>query len=41
MEAWFLFWVVVLYTGFTLFALMSVYVIIWGFRDIKRMLREL
>ena len=41
MEAWFLFWTVVLYTGITLFALMSVYVIIWGFRDIKLMLREL
>ncbi len=41
MEAWMLFWSVVLYAGLALFVIMSVYVTIFGFRDIRRMLSEL
>jgi len=41
MEAWMLFWSVVLYAGLSLFAILSVYVTIFGFRDIRRMLEEL
>lgn len=41
MEGWMLFWSVVLYTGLGLFTIMSIYVTIFGFRDIRRMLEEL
>ena len=41
MEGWMLFWSVVLYAGLGLFVIMSVYVTIFGFRDIRRMLSEL
>ncbi len=41
MEAWMLFWSVVLYAGMGLFVIMSVYVTIFGFRDIRLMLKEL
>lgn len=35
------FWTVVLYVALGLFAVMSVCVTIFGFRDIRRMLKEL
>lgn len=41
MEGWMVFWSVVLYAGLGLFAIMSVYVTIFGFRDILLMLEEL
>lgn len=41
MEAWMVFWSVVLYVAVGLFSIMAVYVTIFGFRDIRRMLREL
>ena len=41
MEAWMVFWSVVLYAGLGLFVIMSVYVTIFGFRDIRLMLKEL
>ena len=41
MASWMLFWTIVLYAGLVMFVIMSVYVTIFGFRDIKRMLREL
>ena len=41
MEAWMLFWSWVLYVGLGLFVILSVYVTIYGFRDIRRMLEEL
>jgi len=40
-ETWILIWKVVLTTAIGAFAILSVWVIIFGFRDIKRMLREL
>ena len=41
MQAWMLFWSVVLYAGLGLFVILSVYVTIFGFRDILLMLEEL
>ncbi len=41
MEGWMVFWSVVLYAGLSLFTIMSVYVTIYGFRDIRLMLKEL
>ncbi len=41
MEAWIEFWRVVLYAGLVLFAALSVWVIVAGFGDIKRMLAAL
>ena len=41
MEGWMVFWSVVLYAGLCLFTIMSVYVTIYGFRDIRLMLKEL
>lgn len=40
-EAWIQIWKVVLTTAIGAFAILSVWVIIFGFRDIKRMLRDL
>jgi hypothetical protein len=41
MEGWMIFWSVVLYVALGLFTIMAVYVTIFGFRDIRRMLQEL
>ena len=41
MEGWMIFWSWVLYVALGLFTIMSVYVTIFGFRDIRRMLSEL
>lgn len=41
MEGWMIFWSVVLYAGLGMFVIMSVYVTIFGFRDIRLMLKEL
>jgi hypothetical protein len=40
-ETWILIWKIVLTTAIGAFAILSLWVIIFGFRDIKRMLREL
>lgn len=40
-ETWITIWKVMLTTAIGAFAILSVWVIIFGFRDIKRMLREL
>lgn len=41
MQAWMLLWKIVLIGGMILFGLMSVWVIIWGAFDIKKLLRSL
>ena len=41
MEAWKIVWQVLFIAGLTVFAGMSVWVIIWGARDIKRMFRAI
>jgi len=41
MDAWIEFWRVVLYVGLGLFSAMSVWVIVAGFGDIKKMFRAL
>jgi hypothetical protein len=41
METWMAFWSVVLYLGLGLFVILGIYVTIFGFRDIRRMLEEL
>jgi hypothetical protein len=40
-ETWILIWQVVLYAGLAAFALLSVWVIVFGFGDIKRMFADL
>ena len=41
MEGWIAFWKFALYTGVAMFALMSVWVIIAGYGDIKKMFAAL
>jgi len=41
MDGWMVFWSLVIYAGLVLFGTMSVYVTIFGFRDIRRMLEDL
>ena len=41
MDGWITFWKFALYTGVTVFALMSLWVIVAGYGDIKRMFADL
>jgi hypothetical protein len=41
MEAWMLLWKIVLITAMILFAVMAVWVTIWGAFDIKKMLQAI
>jgi len=41
MEFWILLWKVVLIAGISLFAVMAVWVTVWGARDIKKLLQTL
>jgi len=41
MQAWMLLWKIVLIAGVTLFALMAVWVTIWGAMDIKKLLKSI
>lgn len=41
MGDWAQFWKIVLYTALALFTVMSVWVIVFGYRDIKRMFADL
>jgi len=41
MQAWMLFWKIVLIAGMTLFGLMAVWVTIWGAFDIKKLLQSI
>ena len=40
-ETWILIWKIVLTTAIGAFAILSLWVIVYGFRDIKRMLSDL